>query len=158
MKIYLEYKDKRLHKFWDIEQEGETHTVHYRKIGSSVRVTSKTFDSEEALKDTKRQMKAKKKKVYAETTPPKPSKNKQKVVKIREPLEENSLFDFRNYEKVLPQGELSLIKKTIKNTIQQARTVMHPKVALFTTAPAFKLGAMQTACAIILAANLIIPP
>lgn len=47
MKEYLEYKDDKSGKFWQIEVAGNQFTVLYGKIGTDGREQVKTFDSEE---------------------------------------------------------------------------------------------------------------
>ncbi len=55
MKEYLEYKDYKSQKFWEIQVIGNQFTVLYGKIGTDGREQVKTFDSEEkALKEAKK--------------------------------------------------------------------------------------------------------
>ncbi len=65
-KIYLEYKDEKSNKFWEITITGNTHTVRYGKIGSEGQSKTKEFASEEeAEKDAEKLVSSKKKKGYA---------------------------------------------------------------------------------------------
>ena len=55
MKEYLEYKDYKSHKFWQIQVVGNQFTVLYGKIGTDGREQVKTFDNEEkAMKEAKK--------------------------------------------------------------------------------------------------------
>jgi len=47
MKTYLEYKDDKSHKFWEIEQGETQFTVTYGKINTNGQSKTKDFDSEE---------------------------------------------------------------------------------------------------------------
>ncbi len=67
MKKYLEYKDEKSHKFWEVEVKDNTHTVTYGKVGSNGRSSTKTFDTAEIAKeDAEKLIKAKIKKGYVE--------------------------------------------------------------------------------------------
>ncbi len=67
MKKYLEYKDEKSHKFWEIEVKDNTHTVTYGKVDTNGRSSTKTFDTAEmAQKDAEKLIKAKIKKGYTE--------------------------------------------------------------------------------------------
>jgi predicted DNA-binding WGR domain protein/Leucine-rich repeat (LRR) protein len=67
MKFYLEYKDDKSAKFWQIECIDNTHTVTYGKIGTKGQEKTKTFDTaEKAQKEAEKMIKAKKKKGYEE--------------------------------------------------------------------------------------------
>jgi len=47
MKTYLEYKDEKSHKFWQIEVKENTFTIAYGKVGSKGEVRVATFSSNE---------------------------------------------------------------------------------------------------------------
>lgn len=65
MKKHLIYKDTKSDKFWQIEVDGNSHTVVYGKTGSKGISKTKEFDSiEKALKDAEKLVKAKIKKGY----------------------------------------------------------------------------------------------
>ena len=65
MKEYLEYKDYKSHKFWQIEVNNNEFTVLYGKIGTEGRAQTKTFkDHNEALKEAQKIMAQKIKKGY----------------------------------------------------------------------------------------------
>lgn len=67
MKTYLEYKDEKSAKFWQVEVIKNTHTVTYGKIGTDGRSSLKTFDTEEnAQKDNSKLIAKKTKKGYKE--------------------------------------------------------------------------------------------
>jgi len=73
MKKYLEYNDEKSSKFWQIEVEGNTHTVKYGKTGAKGQTKTKIFTDEvAAIKDAKKLISAKIKKGYldAENKPP----------------------------------------------------------------------------------------
>lgn len=44
MKTYLEYKDEKSHKFWEVEQKGKTHTLRYGKVDSDGRENIKDLN------------------------------------------------------------------------------------------------------------------
>ena len=65
MKKYLEYKDDKSSKFWQIEIAGNTHTVTYGKIGTDGTEKTKEFSNEDAAqKDAEKLIDSKKKKGY----------------------------------------------------------------------------------------------
>lgn len=67
MKKYLEYQDEKSYKFWQVEVNGNSHTVKYGKIGTDGQTKVKEFDSPEAaLKDAEKQALSKMKKGYEE--------------------------------------------------------------------------------------------
>ncbi len=67
MKKYLEYKDEKSHKFWEIEVKDNSHTVTYGKVGTNGRSNTKTFETaKDAQKDAEKLVKAKIKKGYTE--------------------------------------------------------------------------------------------
>ncbi len=67
MKTYLEYKDEKSQKFWEITLNGSSHTVRYGKIGTTGQSKALTFTSEEeAQKAADKLMQSKLKKGYAE--------------------------------------------------------------------------------------------
>ncbi|MGB1295935.1 MAG: WGR domain-containing protein [Flavobacteriales bacterium] len=65
MKIYLEYKNDKSQKFWEITIETNTFTTRYGKIGSEGQSKTKKFDTEEkAKKEAEKLIAQKKKKGY----------------------------------------------------------------------------------------------
>lgn len=67
MKTYLEYKDDKSQKFWEITLEGKSFTTRYGKIGSDGTSKTKVFDTEEkAQKEVEKLISHKKKKGYAD--------------------------------------------------------------------------------------------
>jgi predicted DNA-binding WGR domain protein len=65
MKTYLEFKDDKSAKFWEITVTGEGHTVRYGKIGSKGVTKTKRFSSEAAaLADADKLVRAKTRKGY----------------------------------------------------------------------------------------------
>ncbi len=67
MKKYLEYRDDKSAKFWEITVTGNSHTVRYGKIGSGGQSKSKEFPSaKEAGKDAEGLILSKVKKGYRE--------------------------------------------------------------------------------------------
>jgi Leucine-rich repeat (LRR) protein/predicted DNA-binding WGR domain protein len=70
MKKYLEYRDEKSSKFWQIKVIGGAHQVRYGKIGSEGKSQVKTFATgEEALKDAEKLVASKLKKGYKEIPP-----------------------------------------------------------------------------------------
>lgn len=67
MKKYLEFKDSKSAKFWQIELNGNQYVVTYGKIGTDGQSKTKTFDTEEAAKkDADKLIASKIKKGYQE--------------------------------------------------------------------------------------------
>ncbi len=67
MKKYLEYKDEKSARFWQIENTGKGFTSTYGKIGNKGRSSTKDFDSEEMCKkEVEKLIKQKIKKGYTE--------------------------------------------------------------------------------------------
>jgi len=67
MKRYLEYRDDKSEKFWEINVSGSSHTVRFGKVGARGQSKTKEFDSaEEAQKSADRLIASKKRKGYAE--------------------------------------------------------------------------------------------
>ncbi len=80
MKTYLEYKDEKSHKFWEIEVIGNSHTVRYGNIEAKGKTSSIGFETEkEAQEDAERLIASKKEIGYKETKKPKENPNKYKV-------------------------------------------------------------------------------
>lgn len=68
-KTYLEYRDEKSSKFWEIELNGASHTVRYGKIGTDGRSLTKDFDSpEDAEESAQRLIASKRKKGYEDAT------------------------------------------------------------------------------------------
>lgn len=91
MKTYLEYKDEKSAKFWEIELSEHTYTVTYGKIGTDGQSKTKTFDTpEKANKGAEKLIAQKIKKGYQE--PPSSKNNK--------PLKSNfkETFKYLTYE------------------------------------------------------------
>ena len=66
MYSYLEYRDSKTEKFWQIQVDGAAHTVLYGKIGAKGRSSSKDFASkEEALESAEKLVQQKIKKGYS---------------------------------------------------------------------------------------------
>jgi len=66
MENYLEYKDEKSHKFWQIEVHDNTYTVTYGKVGTKGQSKTKEFETvEKALSETEKMSKAKIKKGYS---------------------------------------------------------------------------------------------
>ncbi len=101
MKKYLEFKDEKSHKFWEIEVSGNSHEVRYGKIGSKGRKSIKNFDSEDdAKKDAEKLINAKKKKGYLEISA---NKTENKVTKV-----DNKDTKIKNKDtKVLKKGDIT---------------------------------------------------
>ncbi len=69
MKTYLEYKDEKSHKFWEITLNDSSHTVRYGKIGTIGQSKTLNFPSEEeAQKAIGKLIQSKRKKGYVEIT------------------------------------------------------------------------------------------
>jgi predicted DNA-binding WGR domain protein len=69
MKKYLEYNDEKSSKFWEIQVDGNIHTVRYGKTGVSGQTKTKTFtDESEAIKDAEKLVSTKVKKGYVEVS------------------------------------------------------------------------------------------
>ena len=67
MKRELIYMDAKSSKFWNIEQQGDQHTVTYGRIGTKGQSSTKSFASEEAaLKDAEKLVKEKMSKGYVD--------------------------------------------------------------------------------------------
>jgi len=67
VKRYLEYRDDKSEKFWEINVGGSSHTVRFGKVGAKGQSKTKEFDSaEEAQKSADKLIASKKKKGYAE--------------------------------------------------------------------------------------------
>ena len=65
MKRYLEYKDEKSHKFWEITLNGKEFTTRYGKIGANGTTKTKEFETEEkAKKEYDKLIKKKLKKGY----------------------------------------------------------------------------------------------
>lgn len=95
MKKYLEYNDEKSSKFWQIEAEGNTHTVKYGKIGTKGQVKTKIFTDEiTAIKDAKKLVSAKIKKGYLDVE----GKNGEEPSTITKALESNSLLQLTEKE------------------------------------------------------------
>ncbi len=95
MKTYLEYKDDKSAKFWEIEVNGTTHSIRFGKFGSKGTIKTKEFESDEkALKDAGKLIAAKQKKGYLK-------------IKCRE--DENS---------VLPPADKEVVKSDKTDTTQ----------------------------------------
>ncbi len=80
MKTYLEYKDEKSHKFWQIEVSKNTFTVTYGKVGTNGQSKTKEFDTaEKATSEAEKIIKQKLKKGYKEVAIPieKPKKKPQ---------------------------------------------------------------------------------
>lgn len=66
-KTYLEYRDEKSSKFWEIELDGVSHTVRYGRIGSEGWTLTKEFDStKEARESAEKLIESKVKKGYEE--------------------------------------------------------------------------------------------
>lgn len=69
MKKQLTFSDEKSNKFWHIEQQGNTFTITYGKVGSAGTVQTKQCSSDaEAEKEALKQVNAKLKKGYTEST------------------------------------------------------------------------------------------
>ena len=65
MKTHLVFQKDNSHKFWNIEVEGKTHTVHYGRVGTDGQIKTKEFaDEAAALKDANKLIASKVKKGY----------------------------------------------------------------------------------------------
>jgi len=53
MKKYLEYKDDKSHKFWQIEEFETSFTVTYGKVGTKGQSKTKEFDNEDDMLDAR---------------------------------------------------------------------------------------------------------
>lgn len=71
MKTYLEFKDSKSHKFWQIELSGASFTVQFGKVGTAGQTQEKTFaDASAAAKEAEALIKSKTKKGYVQLTAP----------------------------------------------------------------------------------------
>ncbi|MFD2970200.1 DUF6493 family protein [Sphingobacterium bambusae] len=130
---HLKYIDGNSDKFWQIEQEGNTHTVTYGKNGTSGQSKTKTFDSEEAsVKDAEKLTNEKIKKGYSDDgTVVVPnidssakrsgtgfSSSQQAKLQLQETLrtliKSGKAVDVLPFLKEYSKGNLELLKKEIK--------------------------------------------
>ncbi len=99
MKKYLEFKDEKSHKFWQIETISNSFTVTYGKIDSKGQTSTKKFDSEEkCLKEAEKLMNQKLKKGYMYVESDDTKHDKKGTVKS-----ENDIYKF--YEKFIDELE-----------------------------------------------------
>jgi len=101
MKKYLEYKDEKSHKFWQIEVEENSFTVTYGKVGTKGQSKTKEFDNaKKANQEAEKIIKQKNKKGYKEVTKTKNnvfklSTKAQQALQVLENWEEkNTVFNF----------------------------------------------------------------
>ncbi|MCF6348387.1 MAG: WGR domain-containing protein [Flavobacteriaceae bacterium] len=95
MKKYLEFNDEKSSKFWQIEVEGNTHTVKYGKIGTKGQTNTKIFtDKITAVKAAKKLISTKIKKGYLDVE----NKNGERLSNITKALENNLLLQLTEKE------------------------------------------------------------
>ena len=111
MKTYLEYKDEKSHKFWEIEVKENTFTVTYGKVDSKGQVRLVEFSSNErALLQAEKIIKQRINKGYKET--------EKKVVK-KYTTKENKMLRDTIKDKVYFEEQISQLKKLNKKTIEE---------------------------------------
>ena len=109
MKTYLEFRDEKSHKFWELVVESNTHTVTYGKIGAKGRSKIKEFaDEAKTMKDAEKLIKSKIKKGYKSPEEFNEANKPQKKVTT------NTSGELSNGETIDVQGSGSNIY-TIKN-------------------------------------------
>ena len=90
MKTYLEYKDEKSHKFWQIEVKENTFTVTYGKVSTKGQSKTKEFESEEKAKiEAEKITKQKIKKGYKGV-----KNSKEQLVEASKPIKGNNEIDY----------------------------------------------------------------